>query len=400
MTQRVKLWVFCSVVLIVIGLGASLAWARCGAGFCPIARNPEGLGQGFLRLDLSYEYIDQATPLHGDDRSDGLQPGIHRELRTLNSIIRLKGEYGATDRLTLSLDLPFVRRIHDEVVHEAIFVKNDLEAIGDLTLLAKYAVLASPNPAKPRLSLGVGIKFPTGPTDLVNPEVEHVAEVANPGTPGEVVEVFVVPDRAQRASQPGTGSWDPIFGLYYIQSLSPLTLFAEATYRISTGHAGYKFGDQLLANVGASYPLTRRLSAVTQFNLLVDGRDEERGLPARRFNSGQELIFASPGLQFNVTDQLRAYVFGQLPLHRRVNGVQLVQDWAIVAGVTYQFDLLGRNHKAAAAVEGTERVAASAPPLPEEPSPLKEEIKTLKERIEVLERKLAEQEKGRVALSP
>lgn len=323
MKQRVShfSWLLC---LILLGFWADVAFASCGSAFCPIITTPEGLLARQLRLDLSYEYIDQNSPFRGTDRSDGLQPGLHREIRTLNQKINLRASYGVMDRLTLDLHLPFIIRHHEHTEleeEEEIPQTFDLSGIGDLTLIGRYAVLASPDPKRPSFSIGAGVKFPTGPTDIQELVVED----------GETK--F---ERAEPSLQPGTGSWDPIFGLYYLQKLWQLTTFANATYRISTGHSGYKFGDELLANVGVIYPL-KGLDLLAQVNFQVNGRDKATESPLFHENTGGTRIFMSPGLRVPLTGNLATYLYVQIPIYRNVNGVNLTSDWNLLVGLTYTF---------------------------------------------------------------
>jgi hypothetical protein len=42
-------------------------------------------------------------------------------------------------------------------------------------------------------------------------------------------------------------------------------------------------------------------------------------------------------VSFAITPAVQAYVFVQLPIYQRVNGVQLTADWSVATGMSAQF---------------------------------------------------------------
>jgi hypothetical protein len=80
---------------------------------------------------------------------------------------------------------------------------DTVEGPGDMTLMGLYTLLADEllNPTK-KLTLGLGVKTPTGEND----------EMTESGT---LVHAMM---------QPGTGSWDPLFLVNYMRSFYPLIL--------------------------------------------------------------------------------------------------------------------------------------------------------------------------------
>lgn len=308
--------------------------ASCGSAFCALTTTPEELIGGQIRLDLSYEYIDQHSPFSGSRRSDGFQRNPlepeegHREVRTLNHRLNLRGAVGVTDRLSLDFHLPIIFRTHEhfdvEGPSESFPQRFDIAGIGDLTLMGRYALVAARMPTQPAFSLGVGVKMPTGPTNLkdvviVDGEAEFEA--------------------AERSLQPGSGSWDPLFGLYWTQTFGPLTAFGNVTYRIPMPSQGYTFGDEVLVNMGGSIALTKGLYGVGQLNLRWADHDKAERDPLVRANTGATLLFFSPGLRVQMASALTSYVYGQIPLYRNVNGSQLTADWQLIVGLTYTFAL-------------------------------------------------------------
>jgi hypothetical protein len=313
------------------------AFAACGSSFCTLTTTPEAAHEraGQIRLDFSYEYIDLDAPYSGGHRSDGLQHArlpdgdietVHREIETVGHRLGLRTSAGVSDRVTMELYLPFLARSHKHFAFEeggAAFGKFEFSGIGDMTVSARYSLLAPQNPGRPTVVIGLGVKTPTGSTTKHGKVFED----------GEAVSAV-----AERSIQPGSGSWDPIFSAYYLQRFQQISAFANGTVRLPSGHDGYDFGTESLINLGASYSMLPGVEAILQFNVRVVGRDqsaEESELFNQ--NTGGEYVFISPGLRFMAAKDLSLYAFAQLPLYRNVNGGQLTADWSVSTGISYAF---------------------------------------------------------------
>jgi len=69
----------------------------------------------------------------------------------------------------------------------------------------------------------------------------------------------------------------------------------------------------------------------------VRAEKRESGLNADVANSGATLAYLSPGVTFEVSRTVQAYVFGQLPIAQRVNGLQIEPRWSLSVGVHCAF---------------------------------------------------------------
>ena len=72
-----------------------------------------------------------------------------------------------------------------------------------------------------------------------------------------------------------------------------------------------------------------------QANYVAKGRDS--GAQAEPDDSGQRQLFLSPGMSYNITRDMQAYTYVQVPIYQSVNGVQLTADWSALAGVSFRF---------------------------------------------------------------
>jgi hypothetical protein len=151
--------------------------------------------------------------------------------------------YGISHHLTVSAELPYVRRDdlregeHSHVSGTVVTSVEELGSvagIGDLNLLAKYRVTEG---TAAGFALIGGLKMPTGSTDKRSPDGE----------------------RLETEHQPGSGSWDPILGASASAKLGPVQLTSSALYQISTkGAQQTRLGNRLQGGIALSYHFGER----------------------------------------------------------------------------------------------------------------------------------------------
>jgi hypothetical protein len=197
--------------------------------------------QGPETLEAGHLAIGQQTTVNlPQDRSDAELEALaaqhihaHNSDYTLNTAVGVA--YGVTDRLTISAQLPYIRRDdlrEGEHSHSGGVATNEVVPLGsvtgfgDLSLLAKYSLAGG------ALALVGGIKVPTGGTH------SHARS-------GE---------RLETEHQPGTGSWDPIAGAALGVPLGWAKLDASALYQFAgKGAQATRLGDRLQAGLALSH---------------------------------------------------------------------------------------------------------------------------------------------------
>ena len=213
------------------------------------------LQKGASALYLIFEHFSF------DELSDAvLEAAAAREehahsLATLESPA-LGYSYGLTDRLMVSLQLPYVVRTgireashhhHDEAAaeheggetpHETPAAENetvdrgDTEGVGDLTLFGQYRFYGQDTGLQ--ASLLTGIRTPTGET----------------GERDDQGELF------EAEFQPGSGSWDPMLGLALSQAQGRWSVDGNVLYTIATeGTQHTDLGDRFHYNGAVTYRL-------------------------------------------------------------------------------------------------------------------------------------------------
>ncbi|HEX7054593.1 MAG TPA: hypothetical protein VF211_11745 [Burkholderiales bacterium] len=302
------------------------AAASCGSAFCTV--NTSWDAHGAWRdpgwsLDLRYESIRQDQPRHGTrDVEVGEIPRHHDEVLTRNHNLLGTLDYTFDRDWGVNLQVPIVGRHHEHVHNHMggqIPESWDFTELGDVRVMARRRLATTEDAAAATVSttgVNFGVKLPTGRTDVKNDE-------------GEL---------AERSLQPGSGTTDAVFGAYYSQHrpLESFSWFAQALAQVPLDtHDDYRPGRRLNLDAGVRYEAGDRLGLLLQLNTLLKGRDH--GAEAEPEDTGGTFVFLSPGVSYAFTRSLQAYGFVQLPLYQRVNGVQLVPDYALAAGLNLRF---------------------------------------------------------------
>jgi hypothetical protein len=174
-----------------------------------------------------------------EQRSDARLAGehIHAHNTDYNLSVALGAAYGLTDRLTISAELPYIRRDNlregehshaGGVTTNSVARLGDVSGVGDATVLMKYELAGGPGEG---LAMIAGLKLPTGGTHARSDEGE----------------------RLETEHQPGTGSWDPIFGAAASTRLGVLRLDASALWQISGKGAQHtRLGDRIQGGLALS----------------------------------------------------------------------------------------------------------------------------------------------------
>jgi hypothetical protein len=315
-----------------LALASLPAHAGCGSSSCPIDTHALNRpSQGGFTFDFSVQYINQDQPRIGThDAEVGEVSGAHHdEVRTLNRIATALVAYAPSDRLELSLSVPFISREHHHLAsshehaggpaaeHNNVPESWDLRGLGDVVLQARTAV------GRNFHVLG-GVKLPTGADDRVNDE----------GEPGEL------------PIQAGSGTTDGIVGLSYeggllrrsgvsgpMGNVALVPYFVTATYQIRGGEShGYRMGNELQVNAGGAYPVRGKLEALLQLNSRFRARDSGHDAEF----TGGTFVYATPGLRWSAGGGA-LYALVQLPVYQDVNAIQLTSKANYVVGVQTRF---------------------------------------------------------------
>jgi hypothetical protein len=138
--------------------------------------------------------------------------------------------YRLSHHITLSAELPYVRRDNLREADDGEVQRlSSVAGVGDVNVLAKYRLT---NGESAGFALIGGIKLPTGSTHKTDSNGE----------------------RLETEHQPGTGSWDPIFGASASAKVGAVQLTASGLYQLSTNGAQHtRLGNRLQGGIALSH---------------------------------------------------------------------------------------------------------------------------------------------------
>jgi hypothetical protein len=310
-----------ATLLLAITSADTLACSACG---CTL--NADWASQGLtsrtgLTADLRFDYFRQDDLRSGTGRVDRNAVELPNEeeiqQHTVNRIGTLTLDYGFSADWGVTLTLPWISRGHATIAEgDTDISRSKSNSVGDVRVLARYMGFSEGQD----WGLQFGLKLPTGDS--------HGVDFASGPQQGAMLD---------RGLQPGTGSTDLLLGAFKFGAIGETAdWFGQAQLQIPV-IADRAFKPGLGANMTAGVRY-RGLGAVVpqmQINSRIERR--ETGSEADTPNSGATLVYFSPGATFSVSDKASVYLFGQVPVYQRVNGMQLEPKWSLSAGVHAAF---------------------------------------------------------------
>jgi len=225
--------------------------------------------------------------------------------------------YGITDDFTLSLKIPYVvlnniKESHEDEPDE-VHIHGDSRGIGDLTIFSQYRFLKMYD-IEMESSLILGLRIPTGRTKARDIDGE----------------------RFETEFQPGSGSWNPIVGLAATKRFKQMSLDADVLYTIATeGAQNTDLGDLFNYDIAFSYRVFNE-PVVWDFIIEANGewKQKQQIDGETDENSGETVIFLSPGMRFSWGKKWSAYLSAGFPVVQDLNGDQNDTDMRAVIGIS------------------------------------------------------------------
>lgn len=209
--------------------------AGSGGGINVLGADTLDEGQSSIGFRLIYAKPDQRS----DAELEALAgQHIHAHNTDYNLTAAVGFAYGITHHLTVSAELPYVRRdelregehfhVGGQAINQVVEL-GDVAGFGDMSILAKYGLTHSNHAG---FALIGGIKVPTGSTHKHSDEGE----------------------RLETEHEPGTGSWDPIVGAAGGMKLGALQLNGSVLYQFSgKGAQDTRLGDRAQGGLSLSH---------------------------------------------------------------------------------------------------------------------------------------------------
>jgi hypothetical protein len=292
----------------VCGCSLSSDWAAQGYGMLP------GLETG-----VRYEYFEQSDLRSGTssvDRAALAFPNDNEiQQRTVNRNTWLDLNDVIDPAWAITLSVPYHDRFHATIAAgDTDLSTSRANGLGDVRLLGRYQKFGMSN----SFGLQFGLKLPTGRFD------QNFA--SGPQT-GELLD---------RGLQLGSGTTNLILGAsWFARPNVSLGTFVQATLEQPlAARAGFIPATSLNLSGGVRWLNSSRFTPQLQLNLKAEGR--EHGVEADTANSGGTIAYLSPGATVELATHASAFVFVQLPVYQRVNGLQLEPRWLLSFGVRWR----------------------------------------------------------------
>lgn len=310
---RLSLSIFALLASATVAFGCSVCGCSLSTDWVAAGYDSTLRGWG---IGLRYEYSDQIDLRSGTHSLEGAELTFPDERetqqRTLNRSMWFDFNYGADASLDVAVQLPYYDRFHTTVAEgDTAISTSHATGLGDLRLLAHVQKIQLAR----SVGLQVGLKLPTGEFDqkfIQGPKSDEPLD---------------------RGLQLGTGTTDLLIGLSWFARPAPnLGCFSQLAFDQPFGRRR-KFlpSSRLNLSGGLRWLNSSRFTPQLQMNIKMETR--ERGAEGDYTNSGSVLAYLSPGLAAEVTKHSNAFVFCQLPVYQRVNGLQLEARWLLSFGL-------------------------------------------------------------------
>lgn len=304
--------------------GAAGAIMTTPGATLPRGKFVTGFGVQFIELN---EFSDEQLEAFG---------AAEIEVHSVDNLLSVAANfaYGLTDDFTIGLSFPYLERSNvREAEHDGgageVELAGDANGIGDLSLFSQYRFYTDQNQD---IALLTGVKTPTGDDDIREAE-------------GALFEL---------EQQPGSGSWDPFFGLSYNRSMGKMGISANLLYTIVTeGSQDTELGDIFNYNLAASYRITfpegghdhhsheHTLGILDYIDLVLelngDRREHVEISGSNDENTGGHTLYLSPGLRVGLAHKVSLFISVGIPIVNDLNGQQSEPDYRTIGGLSFYF---------------------------------------------------------------
>lgn len=347
--KNMKIWgVAAAVTLSMLSFQQKTYASECGLSCC-IAAGVDGVGSATgLTVSLQYDTMYMKTNKQGTSDispqqiiANRLAAGGVMMYGVSNDMVMQKIAANISYRMdednAFILTVPYVINDMEMMMARAatptMYMKSNMETVqglGDMSLLYLRDIYKDAEMrTRQRLSLGVGVKAPTGKSKARNGS-------------GKLVHMMM---------QAGTNSWDGLLVASGLMAFGEhedggalFMLSPSAFYQFNTRNdLGYKVGNRLNVDLSARYRLTSMFNVKLDLNGVWSQKDSTdntidaaSGLVAYQnvngnvldnvANTGIKSMFISPGFQWIVTDGWVVSGEYRIPVYQDVNGIQQVTD--------------------------------------------------------------------------
>ncbi len=269
------------------------------------------LPEGNWQFGATYNHKSLSKLVTGADAVDD----DTRSRLTRGVIFRIG--YGLSEKIALRLVQNYVQQSFEIRLPTVGREYLKTRGLGDTFLLTEYGIKLWSLPEGNKLSVGGGIKIPTGETDYTSDEI-----------------------LIREDMQPGTGSWDFLVWGNTIRRLttnSPGYFYFEAGYRLNGESDVIDYSNELFGALGLMIlpEYVGRFSGYLRFSSMGKFKDK-RGTVIP--NTGGEWMTIVGDVKADITDELFGRLTLEMPVKHDLEGTQLTTDYII--SLSFQYTML------------------------------------------------------------
>ena len=271
--------------------------------------NTSATEQGQLFISYATEYHQISDLVSG---SDDVQDETRRDRHSFSQVI--SASYALTDRWAVSALVSYVK--HSRTIGSSFLAKTTTSGIGDTVVLARFTPLFITPFSRHELSLGLGVRIPTGDDDFGSG--------------------FILSEDMQ----PSTGAVGKILWTSYSYAFNQAaTLQFNATANHLSNEENdrkYAFGDEFNFAFGFSQSIGVKFGYSVALRYRTTRADRRFGSAIP--NTGGEWLDFVPSIQYAFTDRLNLGLSGRIPVVRDLNGVlQFTTSYSYGFSLAYGF---------------------------------------------------------------
>lgn len=298
---------------------------------------PEGMWAGGVRTQfISFNSASDQTLL---DLKNANPDNPKGDVHSVSTLLQpsLFAAYGVTDNLSLGIRVPWTLRSGVRSPTDAVSPSDtvdklgDSNGFGDTTLFSQYRFFHSADNLN-HVSAIVALKMPTGATGVYT-------------TQGATFEPH---------HQPGSGSWDPLFGLAFTRGMGQFSFDTSFMYTVATPGMHDVFGNRVdMGNVfNYNFALSYALGAAAKSGLQAssnnsawtlvlelngESREKQRAGGENDPNSGGHTLYISPGVRYAGGSNWNTALSVGAPIVTDYNGYQTAPEYRIIHRLSVTF---------------------------------------------------------------
>ena len=295
--------------VLLIGMQVQAFAQTCSCAGTPLLASLDtfALQKGEFSITYAAEIHDISDLVAG---SKDVPNETGRDRNTFSQV--LTGSYSITDRWAVSALVSYVE--HNRTIATSFLGETKTSGISDSVVLARYTPLFITPFFRHQLSLGVGVRIPTGDDDFGDR--------------------FIISEDMQ----PSTGAFGSILWTSYsyaFNQAATLKLNLSSNYTVNKENKRkYAFGDEFVFAAGISHTTGTRFSYSAALRYRTTKADQRFGFDIP--NTGGEWLDFVPAFDFAITNRLHLGLSGRIPVARKLNGtLQFTSSYSYRISVTY-----------------------------------------------------------------